>query len=41
MRVVEGKVLVIERHWMLREIGINPFVEYARDRHRRQVILPK
>ena len=40
-RVVEGKVMVIERHWMLREIGVNPFVEYSRDRHRRQVILPK
>ncbi|MBH77192.1 MAG: hypothetical protein CL897_03045 [Dehalococcoidia bacterium] len=40
-RVVEGKVKVIERHWMLREIGINPFVEYSRDRHSRQVILPK
>ena len=40
VRIVEGKVQVIERHWMLREIGINPFVEYARDRHRRQVILP-
>ncbi len=41
VRVVEGKVMVIERHWMLREIGVNPFVEYSRDRHRRQVILPK
>ena len=41
VRVVEGKILVIERYWMLREIGINPFVEYSRDRHRRQVILPK
>ena len=41
VRVVEGKVRVIERHWMLREIGVNPFVEYSRDRHRRQVILPK
>ena len=40
VRIVEGKVMVIERHWMLREIGINPFVEYSRDRHRRQVILP-
>ena len=41
VRLVEGKVKVIERHWMLREIGINPFVEYSRDRHSRQVILPK
>lgn len=41
VRLVEGKVRVIERHWMLREIGINPFVEYSRDRHSRQVILPK
>ncbi len=41
LRVVEGKVRVIERHWMLREIGVNPFVEYSRDRHSRQVILPK
>ena len=41
VRIVEGKVMVIERHWMLREIGVNPFVEYSRDRHRRQVILPK
>ena len=40
VRIVEGKVMVIERHWMLREIGVNPFVEYSRDRHRRQVILP-
>lgn len=40
VRVAEGKARVIERHWMLREIGVNPFVEYSRDRHRRQVILP-
>ena len=40
VRVVEGKARVIERHWMLRELGVNPFVEYSRDRHRRQVILP-
>ncbi len=41
VRIVEGKVRVIERHWMLREIGVNPFVEYSRDRHHRQVIFPK
>ena len=41
VRIVEGKARVIERHWMLREIGVNPFVEYSRDRHSRQVILPK
>ncbi len=40
VRVVEGRARVIERHWMLREIGVDPFVEYSRDRHRRQVILP-
>jgi hypothetical protein len=39
-RIVDGKIRVVERYWMLREIGVNPFVNYARDRHRRQVILP-
>jgi hypothetical protein len=39
-RVVDGKIRVIERYWMLREIGVNPYVNYARDRHQRQVILP-
>jgi hypothetical protein len=39
-RIVDGKIRVIERYWMLREIGMNPFVNYARDRHQRQVILP-
>ena len=41
IRVVEDKIVVIERYWMLREIGVNPFVEYSRDRHHRQVIMPK
>lgn len=40
VRLVEGKVKVIERYWMLREVGINPYVTYARDRHLRQVIMP-
>lgn len=40
VRVVEGKIMVIERYWMLREIGVNPLVEYSRDRHRRRVIMP-
>jgi hypothetical protein len=39
-RIVDGKIRVIERYWMLREIGVNPYVNYARDRHQRQVILP-
>ena len=37
IRIVEGKVMVIETYWMLREIGVsleNP------QRHQRQVILP-
>jgi len=40
VRLVDGKVRVIEAYWMLREIGVNPFENYANDRHRRQVILP-
>ncbi|MGH2608527.1 MAG: nuclear transport factor 2 family protein [Tepidiformaceae bacterium] len=39
-RIVDGKIRVIERYWMLREIGVNPYVNYARDRHQRQVIMP-
>ena len=39
-RIVDGKIRVVERYWMLREIGVNPYVNYARDRHQRQVILP-
>jgi hypothetical protein len=40
VRILDGKVALIEVYWMLREIGMNPFEEYSRDRHRRQVILP-
>ena len=39
-RFVDGKVRVIEVYWMLREIGVNPYENYANDRHRRQIILP-
>jgi len=39
-RLVEGKIRVVEAYWMLREIGVNPYENYANDRHRRQVILP-
>lgn len=37
IRVVEGKVMVIETYWMLREIGVSP---ENPERHQRQVILP-
>jgi hypothetical protein len=40
VRFVDGKVRLIEAYWMLREIGVNPYENYANDRHRRQVILP-
>ncbi|MCS7294836.1 MAG: nuclear transport factor 2 family protein [Chloroflexota bacterium] len=40
VRLVEEKITVIEAYWMLREIGINPYVEYSRDRHLRKVIFP-
>jgi hypothetical protein len=40
VRVVDGKIGVIEGYWMLREIGVNPFEEYSRDRHSRRAILP-
>jgi hypothetical protein len=40
VRVVEGKVSVVEVYWMLREIGFNPFEEYRQDRHHRRAILP-
>ncbi len=39
-RLVDGKIRVVEAYWMLREIGVNPYENYANDRHRRQVILP-
>jgi hypothetical protein len=37
VRIVEGKILVIEAYWMFREIGFKP---EDRARHVRQVILP-
>ncbi len=40
VRVVDGKVAVIESYWMFREIGVNPRGE-RRKRHVKQVILPK
>ncbi len=40
VRLVDGKIQVIEGYAMLRELGINPYENYSRDRHRRQVILP-
>ncbi|MGE0597996.1 MAG: nuclear transport factor 2 family protein [Dehalococcoidia bacterium] len=40
VRLVDGKIRVIEGYSMLREIGVNPYENYANDRHRRQVILP-
>lgn len=40
VRVVDGKVGVLEAFWMLREIGINPYEEYSHDRHSRRVIQP-
>lgn len=40
VRLVDGKVRVVEAYWMLREIGLKPDVNYANDRHQRQVILP-
>jgi len=40
VRLVDGKIAVIEGYAMLRELGINPYENYAGDRHRRQVILP-
>jgi ketosteroid isomerase-like protein len=40
VRIVDGKIAVIEGYWMLREIGIESFAT-RRARHARQVILPK
>jgi hypothetical protein len=40
VRIVNGKVGVIEAYWMLREIGVNPYEEYSHDRHSRRVIQP-
>ncbi len=39
IRIVDGKIAVIETYWMFREIGVDPFVE-RRKRHVKQVILP-
>ena len=39
-RLVDGKIRVIERYWMLRAIGIRPDENYAHDRHTRKVIYP-
>ena len=40
LRYVDGKVLVAEMYWMLREIGVNPNENYAYDRQPRRAILP-
>jgi hypothetical protein len=40
VRLVDGKVTVVERYAMLREIGVNPYENYAGDRHARRAILP-
>lgn len=37
VRIVDGKILVIESYWMLREIGVHPDPQ---KRHQRQVIMP-
>ena len=37
VRIVDGKILVIESYWMFREIG---FVPEQHGRHARQVIMP-
>ncbi|MGE0569522.1 MAG: nuclear transport factor 2 family protein [Dehalococcoidia bacterium] len=39
-RLVDGKIMVVEVYWMLREIGVRPDENYANDRHMRKVILP-
>lgn len=40
VRMLEGKIMVVEGYWMLREIGVEPRQNYGKDRHSRQVILP-
>lgn len=40
VRLVDGKIQVIEGYAMLREIGVNPYENYAHDRHQRRVIMP-
>lgn len=37
VRIVDGKILVIESYWMLREIGVHPDPQ---KRHQRQIIMP-
>lgn len=39
VRIVDGKIAVIESYWMFREIGVDPYVE-KRKKHVKQVILP-
>ncbi len=39
VRVVDGKIRVIEGYWMLLEVGIS-MNTFRRDRHQRQVIMP-
>ena len=38
LRIVDGKIMVVESYWMLREIGVQP--ESYQARHPKQVILP-
>jgi len=40
VRLLDGKIQLIENYWMLREMGIRPDENYAQERHQRQVILP-
>jgi ketosteroid isomerase-like protein len=40
IRIVDNKIRLIERYWMLREIGVRPDENYAQDRHTRKVIFP-
>lgn len=40
VRTVDGKIAVIERYAMLRELGVNPFENLASDRHARSPIFP-
>lgn len=38
VRMVEGKIKIIETYWMFREIGISP--DFRSERHQRRAILP-
>lgn len=38
VRLVEGKIKVIETYWMFREVGISP--DFRGERHQRRAILP-